>query len=191
MLRIGVLAIQGDFQAHGRALRRAGAEAVLVRHERDLDGIDGLVIPGGESTTIAHGLDRLGLYLPLEGFAVSGRPILGTCAGAILLAQRIENHPVKTLGLLDITLCRNAYGTQVNSFSMKTDPVSDEAFRGLRCVFIRAPRIVSVGQDIEVLATVDKTPVLVRSNNLFAATFHPELTDDPRVHTLLVSGATV
>jgi 5'-phosphate synthase pdxT subunit len=187
--RVGVLAIQGDVEAHARALARAGADAAEVLHEKDLDGLDALVLPGGESTTIAKGLARLGLYEPLRAFAAQGRPLLGTCAGAILLAQRVENHPVATLGLLDATAVRNAYGTQVDSFAAPADPVGDAALEGLRCVFIRAPRLRALGPGVEVLLRVGGEPVLVRQGSLLAATFHPELTDDPRVHGLLLAAA--
>jgi pyridoxal 5'-phosphate synthase pdxT subunit len=184
--RAGVLAVQGDVEAHARALARAGADFVSVLREKDLDGLDALVLPGGESTTIAKGLARLGLYEPLRAFARAGRPVLGTCAGAILLAKRVENHPVETLGLLDATAVRNAYGTQVDSFSAPLDAGATPELAGLRCVFIRAPQLTELGPGVEVLARVDGRPVLVREGNLLAATFHPELTDDPRVHALLL-----
>jgi 5'-phosphate synthase pdxT subunit len=184
--RVGVLAIQGDVAAHARALARAGAEAVPVLREKDLDGLAALVLPGGESTTIAKGLARLGLCEPLRAFARAGHPILGTCAGAILLAKRVENRPVETLGLLDATAVRNAYGTQVDSFAATADPDAAAGLEGLRCVFIRAPRLRDLGPGVEVLVRVDGEPVLVREGHLLAATFHPELTDDPRVHALLL-----
>ena len=185
--RVGVLAIQGDVEAHARALARAGAETVPVLHEKDLDGLDALVLPGGESTTIAKGLARLGLYEPLRAFARSGRPLLGTCAGAILLAQRVENHPVETLGLLDATAVRNAYGTQVDSFAALADPGGEASLAELRCVFIRAPRLRDLGPGVRVLLRVGGEPVLVRQGALLAATFHPELTEDARVHALLLT----
>jgi pyridoxal 5'-phosphate synthase pdxT subunit len=185
--RVGILAIQGDVEAHARALARLGAEAVPVLREKDLDGLDALVLPGGESTTIAKGIERERLWEPLRAFAQGGRPLLGTCAGAILLARETRNHPVPTLGLLDAVVLRNAYGTQVDSFAAPADADSDPAFRGLRCVFIRAPRIEQLGPAVEVLVRVDGVPVLVRQGNLLASTFHPELTDDPRVHGLLVA----
>jgi 5'-phosphate synthase pdxT subunit len=184
--RAGILAIQGDVEAHARALERAGAEALPVLREKDLDGLDALVLPGGESTTIAKGLARLGLYEPLRAFARAGRPILGTCAGAILLAKRVRNHPVETLGLLDATALRNAYGTQVDSFAAPADPGGHPALEGLRCVFIRAPQLEELGPGVEVLARVDGRPALVREGQLLAATFHPELGPDPRVHALLL-----
>jgi 5'-phosphate synthase pdxT subunit len=186
--RVGVLAIQGDFEAHARALDRAGADAVLVRRPKELDALDALILPGGESTTIAKGMERLGLYEPLRAFAESGLPVLGTCAGAILLAREVENHPVRSLALLDVTAVRNAYGTQVDSFVAPADAGAARGLEGLRCVFIRAPRLRDPGACVEVLARVDGEPVLVRQRNVFAATFHPELTGDSRVHAMLVDG---
>jgi 5'-phosphate synthase pdxT subunit len=188
MTRVGILAIQGDVEAHARALARVGAEAVPVLREKDLDAVDALVLPGGESTTIAKGLARLQLYEPLRAFARSGRPILGTCAGAILLAARTENHPVVTLGVLDVTAVRNAYGSQVDSFAAPLDASGERALAGFRCVFIRAPQLRDPGPAVEVLGTVDGRPVLVRQGRILAASFHPELTDDPRVHRLLLDG---
>ncbi|HVH04406.1 MAG TPA: pyridoxal 5'-phosphate synthase glutaminase subunit PdxT [Myxococcota bacterium] len=186
MKKVGVLAIQGDVAAHARAIARAGAEAVPVLREKDLDDLAALILPGGESTTIAKGLARLGLYEPLRAFARSGRPVLGTCAGAILLSKRVENRPVETIGVLDATAVRNAYGTQVDSFAAPVDEGAAPELAGLRCVFIRAPQLTALGPDVEVLARVDGRPVLVREGNVLAATFHPELTDDARLHALLV-----
>jgi 5'-phosphate synthase pdxT subunit len=184
---VGIVAIQGDVEAHAAALRRCGADVVRVRREKDLDGVAALILPGGESTTISKGLTRVGLYDPLEAFARSGRPVLGTCAGAILLAREVENHPVRTLGLLDVVAVRNAYGTQVDSFAAEAEAAP--ALRGLRCVFIRAPRLRRPGPAVEVLARVDGWPVFVRQGPVLATTFHPELTDDLRVHRLLLEGA--
>jgi len=183
--RIGVLAIQGDFAAHTRAIEDLGLHGVCVRREKDLDDLSALILPGGESTTIAKGLDRLGLHGPIEAFAQSGRPILGTCAGAVLLAREVENHPVRSLGLIDAVAVRNAYGTQVDSFA----GVAEGALAGLRCVFIRAPRLRDLGPAVEVLATVDDWPVCVRQGNVLATTFHPELTPDRRVQRLLLEAA--
>jgi 5'-phosphate synthase pdxT subunit len=183
--RIGVLAIQGDVEAHQHALRKVGAEAIPVRRAKHLDGLDGLVLPGGESTAIAKGLARLQLYEPLEAFAASGRPVLGTCAGAVLLARDVENHPVRSLGLLDVTAVRNAYGTQVDSFKA----VAESDFEGLSCVFIRAPQLRRPGPDLEVLARVDGWPVWVRQGAIMATTFHPELTSDVRVHAEFLGSA--
>ncbi len=183
MTKVGVLAVQGDVAAHARALARAGAAAVPVRREKDLDGLDALVLPGGESTTISMGMERLGLYEPIAAFAGAGRPVLGTCAGAILLAREAESHPVRTLGLLDVVAVRNAYGTQVDSFAAELD---GGPLAGMRCVFIRAPQLRRPGADVEVLARVEGWPVCVRQGRVLATTFHPELTDDPRVHQLLL-----
>jgi 5'-phosphate synthase pdxT subunit len=184
--KVGVLAIQGDVAAHGRAIERAGAAMVPVLREKDLDDLAALVLPGGESTTIAKGLARLALYEPLRAYARSGRPVLGTCAGAILLSKRVENHPVETIGVLDATAVRNAYGTQVDSFAALPDPGAAPELASLRCVFIRAPQLTDLGPAVEVLASVDGRPVLVREGNVLAATFHPELTDDARIHDLLL-----
>ena len=189
--RVGILAIQGDVQAHSRCVERLGCEAVPVLRGKQLQSLDALILPGGESTTIAKGLDRLGLYQPLREAAQGGLPMLGTCAGAILLGRQVEvdRHPVASLGLLDVESVRNAYGTQVDSFAAVVDPGTAPGLEGLRCVFIRAPRLRDPGSEVEVLARVDGSPVLVRQGRLLAATFHPELTDDLRVHALLLSGS--
>jgi len=183
---VGILAIQGDVEAHAAVLERIGARAVPVRSKADLDALDALVVPGGESTTIAKGLDRLGLYEPIRARADGGLPVLGTCAGAILLAREAVNHPVRTLGLVDVAAHRNAYGTQVDSFAAPADPEIAPGLEGLHCVFIRAPRLRDAGPAVEVLATLDGDPVLVRQGRVLLTTFHPELTDDDRVHRLLL-----
>ena len=188
MTRVGILAIQGDVEAHAKALARLGAEAVPVLREADLADLAALILPGGESTTISKGMDRQKLWEPIRDFAASGRPVFGTCAGAILLAKTVERSPVPTLGLLDVVAVRNAYGTQVDSFATQVDAGAAPGLEGLRCVFIRAPQLRPNGPAVEVLARVDGRPVLVRERNLLAATFHPELTDDPRVHALLLEG---
>jgi 5'-phosphate synthase pdxT subunit len=183
---VGILALQGDVEAHARAVERVGGRAVRVRRDKDLDALDALILPGGESTTIAKGLERTGLFEPLEAFAAAGHPVLGTCAGAVLLAREVENHPVRSLGLLDVVAVRNAYGTQVDSFAALAEDAAP-GFEDLRCVFIRAPQLRRPGEDVEVLVRVDGWPVFVRQGNVMATTFHPELTDDPRVHALLVA----
>ncbi len=185
-MKVGILAIQGDVEAHARALARLDADAVPVLRAADLAGLAALILPGGESTTIAKGIERLKLWDPLRAFAASGRPVFGTCAGAILLAKQVERSPVPTLGLLDVVALRNAYGTQVDSFAATVDAGAAPGLEGLRCVFIRAPQLRPQTAAVEVLARVDGRPVLVREGNLFAASFHPELTDDPRVHALVL-----
>ena len=185
--RVGVLAIQGDYEAHAKALVRAGADPELVLWPKQLAELAALVLPGGESTTIAKGLARLALYEPLRERIRAGLPVLGTCAGAILLAERVENRPVETLGVLDATAVRNAYGTQVDSFIASVDEGAAAGLAGLRCVFIRAPQLKDPGAEVEVLARVDGEPVLLRQRNVLAATFHPEITDDARVHRLLLA----
>ena len=183
--RIGIVAVQGDVEAHARAVVRAGAEPVTVLRDKDLDGLDGLILPGGESTTISKGLERLSLYEPLEAFAAAGKPILGTCAGAVLLAREVENRPVRSLRLIDIVAVRNAYGTQVDSFAAPAEEPAP-GLEGLRCVFIRAPRLRRPGPGVEVLARHDGWPIAVRQGRVLATTFHPELTGDPRIHALLL-----
>jgi pyridoxal 5'-phosphate synthase pdxT subunit len=169
-VKVGVLAVQGNFREHTAVLRRLGADVVEVRKPEQLDGLDGLVIPGGESTAISR---LIGIYGLEEAIALFTRPIFGTCAGMILLDR-------EHLGLADFVVERNAYGRQVASFEADLE-LPGEA-RPLRGVFIRAPRIERVGAEVEVLAELDGSPVLVRDGRILAAAFHPELTDDTRVH---------
>jgi 5'-phosphate synthase pdxT subunit len=175
-MKIGVLALQGDFDAHRRRLEELGAEVVLVKKPEQLDSIDGLVIPGGESGTFLKLLGEDG-FAKLKDF-VHAKPTFGTCAGAILLASDVENPKQAGLGALDITVRRNAYGRQIDS------SIREGQFRDLpiEMVFIRAPRIERIGQGVEVMATEGNDPVLVRHGKTLAATFHPELSDDRRVH---------
>lgn len=189
-MNVGILAIQGDFAAHARAVAGAGHRPVFVRRPRDLDDADALILPGGESTAMLFGIERDGLDPPLRAFLASGRPVLGTCAGAILLAARVF-HPVqRCYGALDIDIERNAYGTQLDSFETTVDePEPGSPFAGLRCVLIRAPRIIRVGPGVRVHATVRGDPALVAKGSIWAATFHPELTGDERVLTAVLSGA--
>jgi 5'-phosphate synthase pdxT subunit len=170
VMKIGVLAVQGNFREHAAMLRRLGAEAVEVRKPAELDGLDGLVIPGGESTTFMRLMRLYGLDEAVHKFT---GPVLGTCAGMIVLDRR---H----LGAVDIEVDRNAYGRQVASFEADFDlEGEDEPLRG---VFIRAPRVREVGPGVEVLAELDGEPVLLREGRFIVASFHPELTDDTRVH---------
>jgi 5'-phosphate synthase pdxT subunit len=177
-VKIGVLALQGDFDAHRLRLQQLGAEVVLVKKPEELDAIDGLVIPGGESGTFLKLLGDAG-FEKLKQF-VQAKPTFGTCAGAILLATEIENPQQKGLGALNIRIRRNAYGRQIDS-SIREGRLGDSP---LEMVFIRAPKIVHVGEGVEILATEgnDKAPVAVRQGSAMAATFHPELSDDPRIH---------
>jgi pyridoxal 5'-phosphate synthase pdxT subunit len=177
---IGVLALQGGFEAHARALEEVGARTRIVRVPSDLDGLDGLVMPGGESTTMTLGIEREQLAEPLREFVRSGRPTLGTCAGLIMLDRA---H----LGLLDVSVRRNAFGRQIGSFEADLD------FEGapLHAVFIRAPWVEEHGDDVEVLAEVDGHPVAVRQGNVLAVAFHPELTDERRLHRWLLEHAGV
>ncbi len=187
---VGVLGIQGDIEKHQTALARLGAEGRRVLAPRDLEGLVALVLPGGESTTISKGLVRHELVKPIQEFAEGGGAVLGTCAGAILLSRESKNHPVPTLALVDVEAERNAYGTQLDSFVAPADASGANGFSGMECVFIRAPRLSSPGSGVEVLARVDGEPVFVREGRRFACTFHPELTDDLRVHAALLESAT-
>jgi len=177
-----VLALQGDFEAHRGALDRIGVASFEARRPEELDDALGLVIPGGESTTLWKFFGFAPWEEAITRFAASGRPILGTCAGAIVLAREVTNPPQKSLGLIDLAVERNAYGRQADSF---VGTAEAPALGGnLPAVFIRAPRIRAVGPGVEVLATMDGEPVLARQGNVIAATFHPELTEDDRVARL-------
>jgi pyridoxal 5'-phosphate synthase pdxT subunit len=188
-ITIGVLALQGDFDAHRRRLEELGAEVVLVKKPEQLDNVDGLIIPGGESGTFLKLLGAAG-FEKLKEF-VHTKPTFGTCAGAILLANEVENPAQAGLGALDIRIRRNAYGRQIDSSiregkfraSTSGDP-HDGALREspIEMVFIRAPKITQIGKNVEVLAVEGTDPVAVRQGRSMAATFHPELSDDPRIH---------
>jgi 5'-phosphate synthase pdxT subunit len=175
-VKVGVLALQGDFDAHRRRLEELGAEVVLVKKPEQLDEIEGLVIPGGESSTFIKLLGEAG-FEKLKEF-VRVKPTFGTCAGAILLAKEVENPKQTALGALDISIRRNAYGRQIDS------SIRQGIFRGapIEMVFIRAPKISRLGSDVEVLASEGNDPVVVQQGKAMAATFHPELSSDPRVH---------
>jgi pyridoxal 5'-phosphate synthase pdxT subunit len=182
-LTIGVLALQGDYEAHARAFAVAGTRTVLVRKAEDLAGIDGLVMPGGESTTMLKFLDQDGFFTALKDFA-SNTPCFATCAGCILLAREVLHPPQRSLGVFDATVERNAYGRQIDStiISAQTELPGGP----LEMVFIRAPRITRVGNQVEVLAWRDSYPTLVRQGHLLVATFHPEMTADTRVQKLFL-----
>lgn len=183
-MKIGILAIQGDFEAHARVLERMGVEYVFVRTPEDLAGIDGLILPGGESTTHMKMLAETGLAEAIRQLAADGGAFFGTCAGAILLAREVKGPPQASLGLMDITVVRNAYGRQLASdvFLLPTK-LSEQP---LEMVFIRAPIIEAVGKDVEVLAERNGKPVLVQEGRMIAATFHPELTNDTKIHQRFV-----
>jgi 5'-phosphate synthase pdxT subunit len=184
---IGVLALQGDFSEHAAVVRRLGVEAREVRKAEDLKGLDGLIIPGGESTTFGRLIDDFRLHEPLSAFVRSGVPTWGTCAGLILLARHASDLPYPTLQALDIEVDRNAYGRQVDSFEadIEVPQLGDEPYHA---VFIRAPVVASTGPDVEVLARCSRTdgepeqPVAVRQGSVMATAFHPELTPDTRFH---------
>ena len=181
MLKVGVLALQGDFEAHGKLLEGAGATPVQVRTPDELASVDALVIPGGESTTIGRLATTYELVDPLRDRAVNGMPVLGTCAGMIVCAQRITEGDQPLLGIVDVTVRRNAYGRQVDSFETDLDVAG---VGDMHAVFIRAPWVEEVGEGVEVLATHRGRPVVLRERNVTLAAFHPELSDDDRLHRL-------
>lgn len=181
--RIGVLAIQGDYAAHAAALSEVGAEPCEVRKAAQLASLDGLILPGGESTTMLKFLEKRNFFEALEEFAKS-KPVFGTCAGAILLAREVRNPAQRSLGILDAVVERNAYGRQIDSTILTAQ--TELPGGPLEMVFIRAPRIISTGADVQILGRRDGMPVLVRQGAVLAATFHPELSHDRRVHQLFV-----
>lgn len=186
---IGVLALQGDFDAHLRALGRAGLAASAVRTAEEIRASDGLVIPGGESTTFRTLMEGTGVEEAIRDVARRGDAVLGTCAGAILLADAVTNPDARGLGLLPVTIERNAYGRQLDSTVLRLTDLERSALGNapLEAVFIRAPRITAAGPGVEVLARRNGDPVLVRKDNVVATTFHPELTEDRRVFDLFVA----
>jgi 5'-phosphate synthase pdxT subunit len=188
--KVGVLALQGDFDAHVKALERAGAEPVLVNTPEDLQKVDGLIIPGGESTTMLRIIGETGLKQPIADFAAA-KPVFGTCAGAILMAKEVSNPEQFSFGAVDLTVERNAYGRQIDSRVATIEPDEEFAKRtsggGMEAVFIRAPIIRRTGPNVRVLAQYEGDPVLVEQGKHLVATFHPELTSDPRVHQLFLS----
>jgi len=181
--RIGVLAIQGDYAAHAEALAESGAEPVAVRKPEQLAGLDGLILPGGESTTVLRFLEKQCFFEVLQAFCET-KPVFGTCAGAILLSREVRNPAQRSLGILDAVVERNAYGRQIDSTILTAE--TELPGGPLEMVFIRAPRIIETGATVEVLALRESNPVLVRQGSVMAATFHPELSHDRRVHRLFV-----
>ncbi len=175
---VGVLALQGDFEAHAKMIRAVGAEPREVRVPADLEGLDALIIPGGESTVMTLGIEREGLAEPMRDLVRAGRPVLGTCAGMIMLDR-------KHLGVLDVVAQRNAFGRQVRSFEADIDVDGIEG-GPMHAVFIRAPWVAEHGPDVEILGRVEEHPVAIRQGNVFAVSFHPELAGDSRLHALLL-----
>lgn len=178
---VGILAIQGDFEVHAKMLERIGAPWKLVKHAADLGEVGGLIMPGGESTTMLKFFSNEGMGAAIKEFAAAGKPVFGTCAGAILLATEVLNPPQERLALLDIAIERNAYGRQVDS-SVRQGECPELADQPVEMVFIRAPIIRRVGEGVRVLGRCDGLPVLVEQDNVLAATFHPELTEDETIH---------
>lgn len=183
-MKIGVLAMQGAYREHLQILKSLGVEAIDVRYEEDIDNIDGLIIPGGESTTMGKLIKTLGLYDKLKSRIENGMPVWGTCAGMILLAKNIVNESYNHLAVMDINVRRNAYGRQLGSFEAKAPVkgIGDD----IDMVFIRAPYIESVGQNVEVLSTVDGNIVAAQEGNMLVTSFHPELTEDLRIHKYFI-----
>ncbi|KUO96177.1 pyridoxal 5'-phosphate synthase glutaminase subunit PdxT [Ferroacidibacillus organovorans] len=181
MERVGVLNVQGAVREHADHLRRVGSEVVLVKHPEDLQAIDGLVIPGGESTTIGKLIRKYGLYDGIRERIEGGMPVFGTCAGLILLAKKIEGSDTTHLGVMDTVVDRNSFGRQRESFEADL-PISEIDGDAFPCVFIRAPHIVSTGADVSVLATYGEKIVAARQGNRLVTAFHPELSDDLRMH---------
>jgi 5'-phosphate synthase pdxT subunit len=178
---VGILAIQGDYAMHAKMLDRIAAPWKLVKHASELEEVSGLILPGGESTTMLKFFEGEGMGEAIKRFAGAGQPVFGTCAGAILLAREVSNPPQESLGLLDIAIERNAYGRQVDS-SVRKGECPEIASQPLEMVFIRAPIIRRTGPGVRVLGRCDDLPVLVEQGNLLAATFHPELTQDETLH---------
>jgi 5'-phosphate synthase pdxT subunit len=184
-MKVGVLALQGAFREHIRMLNSLGVEAVEVRLAGEIRDVDGLIIPGGESTTMRKLMDDYGLVDTLKEFAGNGKPVFGTCAGLIVMADRIDGRKQDLLNLIDIDVERNAYGRQVDSreVDLPAEILGKEPYHA---VFIRAPRIVGTGPGVEPLALYQNQVVLARQKNILVATFHPELTDDPRIHRIFL-----
>lgn len=178
---IGILALQGDFAKHEERLHSPGVETIQVKTPDELPKCDGLIIPGGESTTLAKLMNLYGFYEPIREFAKS-RPVMGTCAGMILVAMQVDDNRIEPLRLIDISVARNAYGRQIDSFITNVDVPFLGNGIPYRAIFIRAPQILEVGPGVNTLIELQGQPVMVQHKNIFALAFHPELTDDPRIH---------
>ncbi|WP_342599615.1 pyridoxal 5'-phosphate synthase glutaminase subunit PdxT [Psychrobacillus sp. FSL H8-0483] len=179
MVKIGVLALQGAVSEHMRSIEACGAEAVVVKSTNDLSGVDGLILPGGESTAMRRLIDRYDMLSPLQAFATAGKPMFGTCAGLILLSKNLVGYDFAHLGVLNATVERNSFGRQVDSFETPIE-IKDVA-TDFPAVFIRAPHIVEVGVDVEILAKYENRIVMARQGHILGCSFHPELTDDHRI----------
>jgi 5'-phosphate synthase pdxT subunit len=179
--KMGVLALQGDFAKHQAMLRLLKVETVLVKKTKDLHGCEGLIIPGGESTTLTKLIQRCNMYEPIREFTEK-HPIMGTCAGAIMVASSVDDQRIQPFQLIDISVVRNAYGRQIDSFVTYVDVPFLKGSEKFKTVFIRAPKIKSVGSQVEVLMELHGNPIMVQESNVLALTFHPELTSDPRIH---------
>jgi len=179
---IGILGLQGDYAAHGKMLDSLAVASRVIKKPAQLATVDGLIVPGGESTTLIKLMDSWDFWTPLRDFAAAGNPIFGTCAGMILLAQGVSNPPQQSFGLIDIDVERNSYGRQVDSFEGTGIWAADEQPRPLPMIFIRAPRIARLGDGVEVLATCGDDAVAVRQGQVLVASFHPELTSDLSLH---------
>ncbi len=184
-MKIGILGLQGDFREHVEMLQSMGVETLVVKLPEDLDLVDGLIIPGGESTTMGRIMENVGMKDVLADKIKSGLPVYGTCAGMILLSKRVVGFDQPLLGVLDVEIERNAYGRQVESFEVD---ITIDVLKGrpFRAVFIRAPRVVKMGEGVEVLAEYDGDPVLLKQGNILASSFHPELTLDTRIHDYFI-----
>lgn len=180
-MKIGVLALQGNYEMHNQVLDKIGIEPVKVRYPHQLDDVEGLVIPGGESTTMSKLMNRMGFYKPLRSFAID-YPVLGTCAGLILMSEKVVDTELDALGLLDVQIERNGYGRQINSNTVNIDIELNNINYSLPASFIRAPKIVSYGSSIQVLAISDDTPIIVKDNKHLGISFHPELDNISILH---------
>ena len=181
MKTIGILALQGGYDAHAKVLEQLGASTLLVRNPEELKQLDGLILPGGESTTMLKLLNRYDFFPALEHWFAEGRPTFGTCAGLILLAKHVQNPEQRSLGWLDATVTRNGWGRQLDSFE-----AMDDANQFPLC-FIRAPRINQIGQSVEIVASLNGEPICIRQKHIFGATFHPELTSSTTLHQKIFS----
>jgi len=186
-VKIGVLALQGNYEMHNQLLERIGVDPVSIRYPHELDAVDGLVIPGGESTTMSKLMKRIGFYKPLKSFA-NDYPILGTCAGLILMSEKVVDTDIEPLGLLDVQIERNGYGRQINSNTINIKFELNSINYTLPASFIRAPKIVSYSKSIKVLAMSDETPIIVRNDKHMGISFHPELDNISILHEYIFIG---